>query len=98
MVKYSYDAWGENVTITGTMASTLGQYNPFRYKGYYYDSEFNMYYCHSRYYMPRWCRWLNVDNINYLEPENINGMNLYQYCNNDPVNYSDEPGVFQFYL
>ena len=52
-----------------------------------------MYYCHTRYYMPRWCRWLNADNINYLEPENINGMNLYQYCNNDPISGYDPNGT-----
>ena len=44
--------------------------------------------------MTRWCRWLNEDNTEYLEPDNINGMNLYQYCNNDPVNYSDGSGHF----
>ena len=91
MVKYNYNAWGDNVTTIGTLASTVGSENPFRYKGYYFDEELNMYYCHTRYYMPRWCRWLNEDNTNYLESDNINSMNLYQYCNNDPVNYKQRP-------
>ena len=27
-----YDAWGNPLTTTGTMAGTLGKLNPFRYK------------------------------------------------------------------
>lgn len=46
--------------IIGSKASTIGKYNPFRYKGYYYDEKSKMYYCKSRYYVPEWCRWLNV--------------------------------------
>ena len=56
---------------------------------YYYDSETNMYYCKSRYYVPEWCRWLNADSIDYLEPESLSGMNLFAYCGNDPVNCVD---------
>ena len=41
VVEYSYNAWGE-VTSTG---GTLAHINPFRYKGYYYDSDIKMYYC-----------------------------------------------------
>ena len=33
-------------------------------------------------------KWVN-HRPNYLEPESLSGMNLYQYSNNDPVNYSD---------
>ena len=29
---YTYDAWGNPLTTTGTMADTLGKLNPFRYK------------------------------------------------------------------
>ena len=57
-----------------------------------------MFYCNSRYYVPEWCRWLNADSIEYLDPSNINGMNLYAYCNNDPVNKIDPSGHFAISL
>ena len=38
-VCYTYDAWGNILSVTGSMANTLRQYNPFRYRGYYYDSD-----------------------------------------------------------
>ncbi len=56
--------------------------------------ESNIYYCNSRYYVPKWCRWLTIDSVEYLEPGSINGLNLYTYCSNNPVNYSDESGHF----
>ena len=51
-----------------------------------------MYYCKSRFYVPKWRRWLNSDSINYLEPQNIICLNLFVYCNNNPVMYVDENG------
>ena len=47
-----------------------------------------------RYYNPEWGRWLSPDDIEYLDPTNINGLNLYAYCNNDPVNKYDPTGHF----
>ncbi len=32
------------LSTTGSLASTLGVDNPFRYKGYYYDFETGLYY------------------------------------------------------
>ena len=32
VVAYTYDAWGNPLTTTDTMAGTLGKLNPFRYK------------------------------------------------------------------
>ena len=48
-----------------------------------------MYYCKSRFYVPKWRRWLNSDSINYLEPQNITCLNLFAYCTNNPVMYED---------
>ena len=45
-----------------------------------------------RYYNPEWGRWIQPDDIEYLDPTNINGLNLYAYCNNDPVNMYDPDG------
>ena len=92
VVKYNYNAYGEILSITGN--PYIGSINPFRYKGYYYDDETNLYYCNSRYYVAEWCRWLTPDSVEYLDSSNINGLNLFSYCNNNPVMYSDGSGHF----
>ena len=68
--------------------------NPFRYRSYYYDQETSLYYLNSRYYDPRTGRFINVDDISILDITNIalNGINLYSYCLNDPVNEIDNSG------
>ena len=98
VVKYKYDAYGNNKGIEDTSGIGIGSYNPFRYKGYYYDDDIEMYYCKSRFYVPKWRRWLNSDSINYLEPQNITCLNLFAYCNNNPVMYVDENGNFAFFI
>jgi YD repeat-containing protein len=44
VVEYKYDAWGRQVSMTGSMASTVGRLNPFRYRGYVYDDETGLYF------------------------------------------------------
>jgi hypothetical protein len=51
-----------------------------------------------RYYNPEWGRWLSPDDIEYLDPQSINGLNLYAYCNNDSVNKYDPTGHFAITL
>jgi len=51
-----------------------------------------LYYCNARYYSPKWRRFISPDDTAYLDPESPNGLNLYCYCNNDPVNYADPSG------
>ena len=43
VVNYRYDSWGKLISITGSMAGTLGKDNSYRYKGYYYDDETGLY-------------------------------------------------------
>ena len=81
--KYEYDAWGNHIIITNI--NNIANLNPFRYRSYYYDIETNLYYLQSRYYDPQTHRFINMDSIEYLDPENINGLNLYAYCGNNPV-------------
>lgn len=68
--------------------------NPFRYRSYYYDFETKLYYLNSRYYDPEIGRFINSDDVSVLDDskEFINGLNLYCYCNNNPVMNSDESG------
>jgi hypothetical protein len=33
VAEHKYDVWGNTISITGTLASSVGQKNPFRYKG-----------------------------------------------------------------
>ncbi len=94
VVKYNYDAYGNLINLVDTTANNIGTINPIRYKGYYYDEETEMYYCHTRYYISKWRRWLNYDNPSFLDFEDINSMNLFAYCSNNPVMYSDGSGCF----
>lgn len=57
-----------------------------------YDVESSMYYCNSRYYNPECGRWLTPNDVSYFESNNINGLNLYCYCYNNPVNKYDSSG------
>lgn len=57
VVQYTYTAWGSYLTCTGEMATSLGYYNPLRYRGYVYDAELGLYYLQSRYYNPGLCRF-----------------------------------------
>jgi len=84
VVQYAYDAWGRLLSKTGSMASTLGSLNPFRYRGYVYDEETGLYYLRSRYYNPVWDRFVNADT------ELVN--NIFTYCSNKPVNRQDYDG------
>ena len=63
VVYYKYNSWGKAVNISGTMAATVGQKNPFRYRGYYFDAESGMYYLQSRYYDPEIRRFISADDV-----------------------------------
>ena len=93
--EYVYDAWG-NCTIEAAGADNIEimETNPFRYRGYYWDKELNLYYLQTRYYDPQTGRFINADNIGYglTQFELLNGLNLYSYCLNNPIGYTDESG------
>jgi len=94
VVTYTYDSWGSVLSTTGTLADTLGQKNPYRYRGYRMDSETGMYYLNSRYYVPEWGRMLNSDTLGVLHatPGELYNKNLFAYCDNDPINRADDSG------
>ena len=92
VVSYSCKAYGQDMSYVDNTSFGLGDINPFRYKGYYYDVETQLFYCNSRYYSPELFRWISPDSIDYLDPESINGLNLYCYCMNNPIMYADPSG------
>ena len=51
-----------------------------------------MYYLNSRYYDPEIGRFVNSDYISFLDPESINGLNIYAYCGSNPVMFIDPDG------
>lgn len=62
---------------------------------YYCNSrETGLYYLNIRYYDPSIGRFINADDISYIQPTDINGLNLYAYCGNNPVMYTDPNGNF----
>ena len=92
MVEYTYDTWGKLISITGSLASTIGVKNPLRYRGYYYDTETSLYYLQARYYDPDTGRFISPDALPVAGNDYIQGLNRYAYCYNNPVMYSDPTG------
>ena len=89
IISYSYDAWG-NIYTTATNEA-LAEANPLRYRGYVYDTETEYYYLRSRYYNPEVGRFLNADAL-VSTGQGFEGNNMFAYCGNNPVRYSDKAG------
>ena len=83
--QYDYDIWG-NPTLT---VETTG--NAIRYTGEFYDEETGLYYLRARYYDPYLGRFTTEDSY-WGESDNPLSLNLYTYCENDPIQYVDPSG------
>ena len=98
--KYSYDAWGTPVAITdgngndvSGNANHIANINPFRYRGYFYDTETGLYYLQSRYYDPQVGRFINADG--YVSTgQDVLGNNMFVYCGNNSISRLDPSGQF----
>ena len=90
-----FDSWGKPLSTSGSLASTLGKDNPFRYRGYVYDEETGFYYLQSRYYNPEVGRFISAD-VLLSTGQGVLGHNAYAYCLNDPINSVDSTGNFSF--
>ena len=96
---YNYNAWGYHFPKYTDGNTTLenrivGSYNPFRYRGYYYDKDTGLYYLQSRYYDPNLGRFINADAVEYLGANgDMQAFNLFAYCSNDPINCFDPRGT-----
>ena len=90
VTEYTYDSWGKLLSVTGSLAETVGKANPFRYRGYYYDSETELYYLNSRYYDPETGRFINADGV--IDNRGAATQNLFQYCGNNATSNVDLDG------
>ena len=95
VVEYTYDSWGKLLSTSGSLASTLGKNNPFRYRGYVYDEETGFYYLQSRYYNPEVGRFISSD-VLLSTGQSVLGHNAYAYCGNNPVMGYDPYGTFDW--
>ena len=84
---YEYDAWGNILASSGSMAEK----NLLRYRGYYYDSETGFYYLQSRYYDPTNHRFINAD-VYASTGQGFAGLNMFSYCYDNPVTGYDPSG------
>ncbi|MDT8716234.1 AHH domain-containing protein [Clostridium sp. 19966] len=91
VVSYTYDTWGKLVSIDGSLKDTVGIKNPYRYRGYRYDTETGLYYLQSRYYNPDWGRFINADAIAGIKGELLSH-NAFIYCENNPISFYDHTG------
>ena len=77
--------------VAQTGANFIGNINPIRYRGYYYDTDLGLYYLQSRYYDPETGRFVNADA--YAQTgTGLLDKNMFAYCLDDPVNLVDEAG------
>lgn len=89
--EYKYDAWG-NHSVINYDGNSIGDINPIRYRGYYYDTETKLYYLNARYYDPETGRFISADDTQFINANIVNGVNLYAYCLCDPINKIDKYG------
>lgn len=89
LATYEYDAWGKLISSSGSLA----EITPLRYRGYYYDTETGFYYLQSRYYDPVVSRFISADSY-ASTGDGLLGYNMFAYCGNNPVCYSDSTGHF----
>lgn len=91
VVEYSYDAYGNSLSVEGEAKDTIGKTNPFRYRSYFYDEESGFYYLQQRYYDSEIGRFINFDSLLGANQDEL-AYNVYAYCSNDPVNRIDSTG------
>ena len=97
LITYTYDAWGNcTVSYPNNGSSSTAIYNPFRYRGYYLDTETGFYYLNSRYYDPAIGRFITADKFSTIKATSfdLTDKNLYAYCDNNPVTRRDDGGAF----
>ncbi len=80
--QYQYGPFGANNEV-----SQLG--NPLRYTARRFDEDSGLYYYRARYYSTELGRFLQPDPLGYAD-----GLNIYAYVGNDPLNFVDPSGMY----
>ena len=93
VIEYRYDTWGKDCSYQPEYQEYLDlqELNPFRYRGYVYDTETGWYYLQSRYYDPATCRFISAD-ILLSTGQGVLGHNMFAYCRNNPISRVDVTG------
>ena len=91
-ISYTYDAWGNFTATYHNGASATNLFNPYTYRGYYYDKDLSLYYLSSRYYDSNTGRFINADAVISGVTGTLQGYNMFAYCFNNPVNMDDGNG------
>ena len=97
VVSYQHDSWGKLLSCEDTSENDIVSFiNPYTYRGYYYDSDTEMYFLKSRYYNPELHRFINADDsdILFCTPDDITDKHLFSYCDNNPICRIDTDGEF----
>jgi RHS repeat-associated protein len=84
-VTYDYDAFGNILSESGTANNSI------KYAGYQYDEESRLYYLNARYYDSVTARFITEDTYTGQVNDPLS-LNLYTYCENNPINYDDPTG------
>ena len=97
VLQIDYDAFGVPYYNKNLLNSNLPSENFFRfgYKSYYYDQESDLYFTGKEYYNPVTGRYLapqSIDNISFEQ----DGLNLFAYCHNRPLNADQVQIKFNF--
>lgn len=87
--RYAYGPYGETYVGTPPNVQAPSGGSAFRYTGQLYDGETGLSYYGARYYAPSLGRFISPDPIGYGD-----GLNMYAYVGNNPVNYVDPTGLF----
>jgi RHS repeat-associated protein len=87
VAKYEYDAFGQTLVASGVAANE----NARRFSTKYADEETGLVYYGYRYYWPEMGRWTNRD-----PSGEQHGANLLLMVSNDPINYGDPFGLYQY--
>ena len=86
MESYGFDEFGN------TLLEAPNLTQPFGFTGYQHDSVAETWFAQSREYDSQTGRFTGKDLNRYMQGGVVQSLNLYQYCNNNPIRYIDPMG------